>query len=169
MSKTIMSAAVILLLLGAGCPASEPLEIPAAPPGPAEDGAPTGAPAGEPSGGASTGGTRAAATPYYVMYSADAVEKARAEGRAMVLYFWAGWCPICVADEPLIKRRIESSGLPIAGFRVDFDAEKSLREKYRVPYQHTTVMLGRDGVEAERFTGPVDEATFVGALQNVAK
>ena len=51
----------------------------------------------------------------------------------------AGWCPICRADEPLIKSRIENSGLPIAGFRVNYDTEAELKAKYKIPYQHTTV------------------------------
>lgn len=110
-----------------------------------------------------------APAPYYVAYSADAVAKAVAERRPVVLYFWASWCPICRADEPLIKARIESSGLPISGFRVNFDVEKELKAKYGVPYQHTTVILFPDGTEAERFTGPVDDATFVAALEGAAK
>lgn len=109
-----------------------------------------------------------ALSPYYVAYSADGLAKARAERRPVALYFWASWCPICRADEPIIKQRVESSGLPIAGFRVNFDTEKELKAKYAVPYQHTTVFLLPDGAESERFTGPVDEATFVAALKKAA-
>lgn len=107
--------------------------------------------------------------PYYVAYSSDAAAKASAERRPIVLYFWASWCPICRADEPIIKERIEASGMPIAGFRVNFDTEKELKAKYGVPYQHTTVILFPDGTESERFTGPVDEATFVAALAAASK
>jgi thiol-disulfide isomerase/thioredoxin len=107
--------------------------------------------------------------PYYVAYSADGAAKANAERRPVVLYFWASWCPICRADEPLIKQRIEASGMPIAGFRVNFDTEKELKTKYGVPYQHTTIILFPDGTESERFTGPVDEATFFTALAAAAK
>ncbi len=109
-----------------------------------------------------------APAPFYISYTTGEYQKALAEKRPIVLYFWASWCPICRADEPLIKARIEGSGLPIAGFRVDFDVQDDLKRQFLIPYQHTTVMLGTDGAESTRFTGPVDEATFLAALRKAA-
>jgi thioredoxin 1 len=107
--------------------------------------------------------------PYYVAYTADGASKALAQGRATVLYFWAAWCPICRADEPKIKARIEGSDLPVAGFRVNYDVESDLKAKYKIPYQHTAVFLDKAGVEVERLSGPVDDATFLAALKKATE
>lgn len=110
----------------------------------------------------------AAPAPFYVSYTAAQYQKALTDKRPVVLYFFAAWCPICRADEPIIKQRIENSGLPIAGFRVDFDTQSDLKQQFRIPYQHTTVMLDASGNESTRFTGPVDDATFMAALRTAA-
>jgi thiol-disulfide isomerase/thioredoxin len=112
--------------------------------------------------------TAPAVNPYYIAYSAKAAQDAAADGYATVLYFYAPWCPICRAEEPKLKGWIETSNLPIAGFRVDYDSEKDLKSKYGIPYQHTTVFLNAKGEEVERFSGPVAEAEFRAALAKAA-
>lgn len=109
-----------------------------------------------------------APNPYYIAYSEKAADAAVADGYATVLYFWAAWCPICRAEEPKIKGWIETSDLPIAGFRVNYDTESALKSKYKIPYQHTTVFLNAKGEEVERFNGPVTEAEFRAALAKAA-
>lgn len=109
-----------------------------------------------------------AKAPYYIAYSAEAAAQARAEGRPVVYYFWAAWCPVCRADEPVIKARIEGSGLPIAGFRVNFDAQTDLKARYKIPYQHTTVFLNAEGEEVARLSGPVGDAEFLAKLKLAA-
>lgn len=107
--------------------------------------------------------------PYYIAYTADVAAAAQAEGRPVVYYFWAAWCPICKAEEPKIKSWIETSEHPVAGFRVNYDIESALKAKFKVPYQHTTVFLNAEGVEVERFSGPVTEAEFRAALALASK
>lgn len=102
--------------------------------------------------------------PSYADYSAAQSEQAMREGRAVVYYFWASWCPICKAEEPKVKSWIEQSNLPVAGFKVNYDTEAALKAKYKIPYQHTTVFLNAKGEEVERFNGPVEEAVFKAAL-----
>ncbi len=106
-----------------------------------------------------------AATPTYADYSPEAAAKAFADGKGVVYYFWASWCPICKAEEPKLQQWITNSKLPIAGFRVNFDTEKELKAKFKIPFQHTTVFLNAKGEEVERFNGPVDEANFIAALK----
>lgn len=154
----LLPLALSALLIGAGCAPTAPL-LPTEPPA-----APPAGEAMEPKGDEAA----QALAPFYISYTAAQYQKALAEKRPVVLYFWASWCPICRADEPLIKARIEGSDLPIAGFRVDFDTQDDLKRQFRIPYQHTTVMLGVDGQESTRFTGPVDEATFNAALREAA-
>jgi len=107
--------------------------------------------------------------PYYIAYTKDIAEQAMAEGRPVVYYFWAAWCPICRAEEPSIKKWIETSEHPIAGFRVNYDTESALKAQYKVPYQHTTVFLNAKGGEVERFSGPMSEADFRAAFAKAAK
>lgn len=172
-----------VLLIGAGCAAPPPADLPSEPPAAPVADTPTPAlPAPAPTTAtnrpvANTNTTPApqpepapapAPTPFYISYTPGQYQKALADKRPVVLYFWASWCPICRADEPVIKQRIESSGLPVAGFRVDFDTQSDLKQQFRIPYQHTTVMLDADGNESARFTGPVDDATFTAALKKAA-
>jgi thioredoxin 1 len=172
--------AASLIILGAGCTARPaPLaDLPASPPEPTVE-------ATVPDSGSDTPVEAATATaaspepavvpkpvslePYYVAYTADGASKALAQGRATVLYFWAAWCPICRAEEPKLKGWIEDSNLPVAGFRVNYDVESELKAKYKIPYQHTTVFLDAKGEEVERFSGPVDEATFTAALEKATE
>jgi len=190
-------AAASLMLVGQGCaPIAPPADLPTAPPaaevmekegesamGP-EEGAmmKEDAAATADGGGAKLGGammtedeaevakemTAPEANPYYIAYSETAAQAAVADGYATVLYFWAAWCPICRAEEPKLKGWIETSNLPIAGFRVNYDTESALKAKYKIPYQHTTVFLNAKGEEVERFSGPVTEAEFRAALANAA-
>lgn len=146
--------AAMLVLIGAGCfgRTTTTLELPPAPS--ADITAKTG---------------EEELKPYYVAYSAEAAAQAREEGRPIVYYFWASWCPICRADEPIIKFRIENSGLPIAGFRVNFDTQSDLKAQYKVPYQHTTIFLNANGEEVARLNGPVSDAEFTAALEKTVR
>lgn len=174
-------AASAIVLIGAGCLRPAPVaDLPTAPPESAAEAPtpepPTPAPVAQSddlSVGAEAGATSApkpvSLEPYYVAYTADGASKALAQGRATVLYFWAAWCPICRAEEPKLKGWIEDSNLPVAGFRVNYDVESELKARYKIPYQHTTVFLNAEGEEVERFSGPVDEATFVAALKKATE
>lgn len=111
----------------------------------------------------------AQAVPYYIEYSETEFTRAREASKAILLYFWASWCPICRAEEPKIKAWVEGSGLNVAGFRVNFDTEAVLKATYRIPYQHTTVILNSTGQETARFAGPVEQATLIQALKEAAE
>lgn len=107
--------------------------------------------------------------PYYIAYTAGEAAKAQAAGKVTLLYFYAAWCPICQAEEPNIKAAVESSGLNVAGFRVDYDTEAELKTKFKIPYQHTTVVLNPSGIESARFSGPVEAATLQAALKQASE
>lgn len=171
-SKTALAAAA-LLLIGAGCPfkPTPVLELPTAPPPSAkrqEDTTIATTPDASPER-AREPRDLSAQQPYYIAYSAEAAAQAMKEGQPVVYYFWAVWCPICKAEEPKIKAWIEGSGLPIAGFRVNFDTESELKKQFKVPYQHTTIFLDKNGLEVDRNFGPVTEAEFLEDLKRVAQ
>lgn len=158
-------ATAVLTLAGAGCALFvPPSDLPTTPPAAVTTGE-----TGNATATLTEGGDPATTPePYYVAYSEAQAAAALKEGRGIVLYFWAAWCPICKAEEPKLRAWIEASGLPIAGFRVNYDTETALKAKYKIPYQHTTVFLNARGEEVERFSGPVDEATFLSALKKAA-
>jgi uncharacterized membrane protein/thiol-disulfide isomerase/thioredoxin len=108
----------------------------------------------------------ATAAPFYEEFTQEAYVRAKAEGRPVLLYFWAGWCPICRAEEPGIRETVEAMDVPVAGFRVDFDAETAMKRSFSVPYQHTTVLLNTNGNEVTRFIGPVKRATLESAIRD---
>ncbi|MBI4457978.1 thioredoxin family protein, partial [Candidatus Uhrbacteria bacterium] len=87
----------------------------------------------------------------------------------VLLYFWASWCPICRAEEPGIRAAVEAMDVPVAGFRVNFDVESALKKQFKIPYQHTTVILDTRGQESSRFSGPVDGDTLRAAIRAAAK
>lgn len=151
MKPRFFAAAAAFVLVGAGCQTAPPAsvgDLPSAPPESA----------------VMTDGSATSRKPYYVAYSPEVASSALAEGRPVVYYFWASWCPICRAEEPKVKGWIETSKHPIAGFRVDYDTESALKAEYRIPYQHTVVFLNAKGEEVERFNGPVEESEFRAAL-----
>jgi thiol-disulfide isomerase/thioredoxin len=189
MSKrtSLITALSALLLIGAGCggQGAVSLELPTAPPPTVESPAapPPGSPSGSPEqaepaaaapqpSGAGTGvaaAIKAEGPPYYVAFTAEQYAKAKAEGRPVLLYFWASWCPICRAEEPKIKEIVETMDVPVAGFRVNYDTQADLKAAFKIPYQHTTVILNAAGAEVERFTGPTAEGTLRAALRAAAR
>lgn len=84
----------------------------------------------------------------YAFEPAD-YEAAKDSGQLVVLYFYAKWCPICVAETanalyPAFDS-LDSGG--VIGFRVNFNdndtsaEEKALAKEFGVAYQHTKVFV----------------------------
>lgn len=75
-------------------------------------------------------------------------DKALSEGRDVVLYFYATWCPLCRIEFMSTKSAFdEVSNANLVGFRVNYndndtdDDEKGLAREFGVAYQHTKVFL----------------------------
>ena len=75
-------------------------------------------------------------------------EKAKASNSLVVLYFYANWCPICLAEFPKMQdafNQLENNNT--VGFRVNYkddqtdSDEEALAREQGVPYQHTKVFL----------------------------
>jgi thiol-disulfide isomerase/thioredoxin len=67
----------------------------------------------------------------------------------IVLYFYADWCPLCLAETetalyPVFNQLTDSK---VTGFRVNFkdsatdEAEESLARQFGIAYQHTKVLV----------------------------
>ena len=85
--------------------------------------------------------------PLLVFNQAD-YDKAVAEGKLVVLYFYANWCPTCKAEFPKAEDAFDMlQSENVVGFRVNFNDnetdkdEEALAREFGVPYQHTKVFV----------------------------
>jgi thiol-disulfide isomerase/thioredoxin len=75
-------------------------------------------------------------------------DRALAEGKTILLYFYANWCPICRVEFQDTQGAFRELNEPdIVGFRVSYndsetdDNEESLARQFGIAYQHTKVVL----------------------------
>jgi thiol:disulfide interchange protein len=100
----------------------------------------------------------------YRLYNSQEYQLALEQEKVVMLYFTANWCPICREQEPTNMEALKSleNDAAIIAFRVHIlDSEttketEALAEQFDVPYQHTTVIIGRDGQVKFMSTGPLE-------------
>jgi thiol-disulfide isomerase/thioredoxin len=101
------------------------------------------------------GGTEASSQAgSYVDYSPELVSSTPGE---KLLFFHAPWCPQCQE----LDADIEESGVPdgVTVFKVDYDSNQDLREKYGVTIQTTVVKVDDQGEAVESYVA-YEEPTF---------
>ncbi|MBD3251728.1 redoxin family protein [Candidatus Uhrbacteria bacterium] len=95
----------------------------------------------------------------YVEYSKAAYEAAIANDQPTVLFFYANWCPTCLAEEPHVKAVVAETDKGVNVIRVntkDRDTDKDeeqLAKDFNVFTQHTFVFLDANGTETKRVIG----------------
>lgn len=78
-------------------------------------------------------------------------EKAVANNKLIVLYFYANWCPVCKEEFPKMQAAFNDlTEGDVVGFRVNYNddtvtaEEEALAREFGVAYQHTKVILQGD-------------------------
>jgi thiol-disulfide isomerase/thioredoxin len=111
-------------------------------------------------------GVTAEAKGVYTAYTPAALT----DGKTKVLFFHAGWCPVCKAGDAKLKEWYGADGFPLTVYKVDYDSNVDLRSQYGgsqygVTYQHTFVKVDGQGNLIEKIQGPSDSAlqTLLGA------
>lgn len=99
----------------------------------------------------------AGSTTPYIRYNAADFEKAMSEGKAVYLYFYATWCPICAIERPKILSAFDGLDLKDAvGFEAHWSdgqntqADDNLARDYGVASQHTHIFIGKGGNVIEK-------------------
>jgi thiol-disulfide isomerase/thioredoxin len=88
----------------------------------------------------------------YTEYSAQSLETATATGKA-VLFFHASWCPTCKAANEAFTTRASEIPAGVTILKADYDAEKDLKARYGITYQHTFVQIDAEGNEITKWNG----------------
>ena len=110
---------------------------------------------------------------YRIFEKAD-YEKALAENKIVVLYFYANWCAACRAEQPEISAAFsELNDSNVIGFRVNFkdsdtdEDEEAMARQFGIAYQHTKVIL-KDGKQVLKAPDSWDKQRYLDEIRKVA-
>ena len=87
----------------------------------------------------------------YIDYSQQNFENNKDKKR--ILFFYAAWCPTCRPADANFKANLDELPSDTVLFRVNYDTEKDLKQKYNITYQHTYVQVDENGNEVAKWNG----------------
>lgn len=92
-------------------------------------------------------------TSNYVEYTPTIIRELANQGKKVVLFFHATWCPTCKAANEDILNRLDEIPEDIVIVKTDYDTYTELKEKYNITYQHTFVQVDGDGNQITIWNG----------------
>jgi len=78
-------------------------------------------------------------------YSPSALADATKNGKKVVIFFHASWCPSCRAAEEDFKAHSEQIPKDVIILKADYDSEAELKRKYGIATQDTFVQIDASG------------------------
>ncbi|MEO8582072.1 MAG: thioredoxin family protein [Patescibacteria group bacterium] len=91
--------------------------------------------------------------PQYSTFSQSKLAESLAQGQTVVLYFYAPWCSTCTSFDQELKAQNHQLPDNVTILQVDYDSSSALKNQYNVLYQHTLVLLDKDGQVKEMWIG----------------
>ncbi len=98
------------------------------------------------------------------------LQKAQAEDKPVMIYFWAIWCQYCARFQsdtlgnPQVKEILEKDYILVA---MDLDVDKDVSRKYGVSYPPYVLFLDGNDKVLERVAGAVDAGYFLPVVTKV--
>jgi len=92
-------------------------------------------------------------------FTQAAFTAAQQAGQPILLHVTAPWCPICVAQKPILgKLSADAAFKDLVILRIDFDSQKELLRALNVRTQSTLIVY-RGATELGRSAGDTNEAS----------
>ncbi len=89
-------------------------------------------------------------------YEPRSFEEALASGGPIVVHVYAGWCPVCRAQKPVLEALAKDKAFEGIKFvTVDFDKDKEFLRAHRVANQ-SVILVFKNGQEVARLMGITD-------------
>lgn len=94
-------------------------------------------------------------------------EAAAHDGRRVVYFFHAPWCPICKQIDADLTAQPALIPTDVTIVKVDFDSQTALRQKYGVTTQYTFVQIDTTGNEVSQWSATSAEKALAGVKPKV--
>lgn len=96
-------------------------------------------------------------------FNREAFDKAKAEGRTVLVDFDAGWCPVCKKQAEAIPQVMKQERFQrVVVFTADYDSQKELKKQLKVTHQSTLIVF-KGGKQVGREQG-ITTASAIGEL-----
>lgn len=89
----------------------------------------------------------------YKDYSPQSILNESKNGKKVVLFFHAPWCPYCRAADEVFRDRVQDIPKNVVILKTDYDSNSELKKKYGVTYQHTFVQVDSTGLLITKWNG----------------
>jgi len=96
-------------------------------------------------------------------FNREAYDKAKAEGKTILVDFDASWCPVCKKQAEAIPQVLKQDKFQrVVVFKADYDSAKELKKQLKITHQSTLVLFkGKKEVGREQ---GITSASAIGEL-----